>query len=112
MSDGDVIIDTWPAVRNFYLDKPPDYWLAFDIAGLKGDYCVGEDKSREFYTNTLCIKNLDMLKSVIEENRGGWLVIDGLAKLRLPSSTTLFIEQNLTHYEQGPSRNRAGEIRA
>lgn len=111
MSDGDIIIDTWPAVGNFYLDNPPDYWLAFDIAGLGQDYCVGEDKSRELYTNTLCIKNLDILISITEENQSGWLVIDGLALFRLPPSTTEFIEHNLTYHEEGSSRSRAGEIK-
>ena len=111
MSDSDIIIDTWPAVGKFYLRRVPDYWLAFDVAGLRQDYCLGEDKSREIYTNTLCIKNLDMLKSVIEENQSGWLVIDGLARFRLPSSTTEFIEHNLTYFEQGSSRSKAGEIK-
>ena len=111
MSDGDIIIDTWPAVGKFYLKRAPDYWLAFDIAGLRGEYSVEEDKSREFYTNTLIIKDLDMLESIIVENQSGWLVIDGLAKSRLQPSTTEFIEQNLTYYERGSSRSIAGEIR-
>jgi hypothetical protein len=110
MSDKDIIIDTWPAVGSFYLRRSPDYWLAFDIAGLRQDYSVGEDKSRELYTNALCIKNLVMLKGVLDENPSGWLVIDGLARFRLPSSTTEFIEQNMNYYSQGSSRTRAGQV--
>jgi len=111
MKDNDIVIDTWPAVGKFYLRGAPDYWLAFDIAGLKSDYCVGEDKSREIHTNTPCIKNLEMLKNVKEENPSGWLVIDGLAQSRLPPSTMKFIEENMTYYDEGSGRSRAGEIR-
>jgi len=111
MGEDDIIIDTWPAVGEFYLERPPDYWLAFDIAGLGQDYCVGEDKSREIYTNTPCIQTLGMLRSIIEENESGWLVIDGLARSRLLPSTTEFIDENLTYYEKGSSRTRAGEIK-
>ena len=82
-----------------------------DIVGLKADYYAEEDKSREIYTNTLCIKDLDMLESIILESQSGWLVIDGLAQLRLPPSTTEFIEQNLTYYEEGSRRSMAGEIK-
>jgi len=111
MRDSDTIIDTWPAVGKLYLKKAPDYWLAFDIAGLRQDYCVGEDESREIYTDTLCIKDLDMLMSIIVENQSGWLVIDGLAKFKLPPSTTEFIEQNLTYFEQGSSQSPGGVIK-
>lgn len=111
MSDNDIIIDTWPAVGSFYLRRAPDYWLAFDIAGLRRDYCVGEDKSQELYTNTLCIKNLEMLKNVTEEKLSGWLVVDGLAQSRLPPSTMKFIEQNMSYYEQGSRTSRTGEVR-
>jgi 4-amino-4-deoxy-L-arabinose transferase-like glycosyltransferase len=107
---GDIVIDTWPAVGSFYLRRAPDYWLAFDIAGLKQDYFIGEDKSRELYTNALCIKNLEMLAGVLDENPSGWLIIDGLARFRLPSNIIEFIKQNMTYYEQGSSRNRAGDV--
>lgn len=111
MSDSDIIIDTWPALGKFYLENAPDYWLAFDIAGLRQDYCAGEDNSREFYTNTLCIETLDMLVTLTEKTQSGWLVIDGLAWYRLPPSTTSFIERNLTYYDEGSSRSSAGWIR-
>lgn len=110
LRDDDIIIDTWPAVGKFYLRRVPDYWLAFDITGLRQDYYAGEDKSREIYTNTLCIKDLDMLKTIVEENQSGWLVIDGLALARLPRVYINFIEQNLTYYEEGLSRSPDGQI--
>lgn len=111
IEEGEIVIDTWPALGTYYLKSYPDYWLSFDIAGTMVDYCVGEDKSRELYTNTLCIKNLEMLKNVMEENPSGWLVIDSLAISRLPYYIIEYIEDNMTYYEQGSSRNITGEVR-
>lgn len=110
-TSSDIIIDTWPAVGQFYLRRPPDFWLAFDITGLRQDYFTSDNKSREDYTNTPTINTLAMLKHIVEGNRSGWLIIDGLALSRLPSSTTEFIEENMTYYEQGSTRSKAGEIR-
>jgi hypothetical protein len=108
--DGDIVIDTWPAVGKYYLVNPPDYWLAFDIGGTGRNYAAKDDSKREYHTNTLMINDLESLENVMADNPRGWLVIDGLSRYRLPPSTVKFIEQNLTHYPQGSSRNIAGEV--
>lgn len=111
LEEGDIIIDTWPAVGSFYLDKAPDFWLAFDIVGTSGVYCTGEDNSHERYTNIPCIKSTGELEVVVNASPSGWLVIDALAAYRLPQSTLDFIEGNLTYYEEGSSAHPAGTIK-
>jgi hypothetical protein len=101
LKEGDIIIDTWPTVGIFYLEKAPDFWLAFDIAGTSGVYCIGDTYSHDRYTNIYCIKNTGELEAAVNALPRGWLVIDGLASYRLPQSTLDFIEGNLTYYEEG-----------
>ena len=110
LEEGDIIIDTWPAVSSFYLEKTPDYWLAFDIVGTNGVYCVGDDNSHECYTNISCIKSTGDLEALVNASPSGWLVIDGLAAYRLPQSTVAFIEGKLTYYKEGSS-DIAGTIK-
>ena len=111
MSEGDIVIDTWPALGRFYLKQPPDHWLAFDIAGTGVAYCAGDGESREMYTNAPCIEDLERLQAVVMASPGGWLVIDGLAEFRLPQSYIRFIEQDLTYYDEGSSRGRGGVVK-
>ncbi|MEA1959074.1 MAG: glycosyltransferase family 39 protein [Chloroflexota bacterium] len=110
LGDGDVVIDTWPAVGSFYLNDAPDYWLAFDIAGTDGVYCIGGDESRDVYTNTPCIKDLNTLEGIVNESGSGWLVMEGLASFRLPDATMEFIEGNLSLYDEGSVMTPAGQI--
>ena len=111
LKEGDIVIDTWPAVGSFYLSKAPDYWLAFDIAGTNSVYCIGEDNSHDRYTNIYCIKNTGDLEAAVNASPRGWLVIDDLAEYRLPQSTLKFIEDNMTYYEEGSSAIAAGTIK-
>jgi hypothetical protein len=95
----------------FYLEKAPDFWLAFDIAGTSGVYCIGDTYSHDRYTNIYCIKNTGELEAAVNALPRGWLVIDGLASYRLPQSTLDFIEGNLTYYEEGSRAMAAGTIK-
>lgn len=107
----EIVIDTWPAIGSFYLDRPPDYWLGFDITGQGENYCIGEFNTVEIYTKTPCIEDLAKLRRIVEENSSGWLIVDGLAILRLPSDIVGFIEQNLIYCEQGSKQSRSGIIK-
>ena len=111
LDEGDIIIDTWPAVGSFYLDQSPDFWLAFNIAGVDVQYCVGEGQSREIYTNISCIKEASELEEVVNTTQRGWLVIDRLASYKLSYATIDFIEEHLTYYEEGSSEIAAGTIK-
>jgi hypothetical protein len=111
MKEGDIIIDTWPALGSFYLDKAPDFWLAFDISGTDAIYCIGNTYSHERYTNIHCMKSTGELEAAVNALPGGWLVIDGLAEYRLPQSTLDFIENNLIYYEEGSSATAAGTVK-
>ncbi|MFA5054968.1 MAG: glycosyltransferase family 39 protein [Dehalococcoidia bacterium] len=105
--EGDVIIDTWPSVGLFYLEREPDYWLDFDIAGTHGKYCID---GRDRYANISCIQDVIELEAVINASPSGWLVMDKLAAYRLPQETVRYIEQNLAYYEEGSRAMAAGTV--
>ncbi|MFC1913755.1 glycosyltransferase family 39 protein [Chloroflexota bacterium] len=111
LDDNDTIIDTWPAVGSYYLKKPPDYWLEFNITGTRKDYSAGDDKTRELYTYIPIIRNRQALEAVVDQNPSGWLVIDCLAQARLPSETILFIEETLDYHEEGSLSTIGGDIK-
>jgi len=111
IKSGEVVVDTWPAVGGFYLERPPDYWLAFDPTGTGQDYCTAANGTREVYTDALCIKDLDTLKGAAANSQSGWLVIDGLAEFRLPTATVAFIRENMTLYHrEGGTDDPAGLV--
>ncbi|MFA5374632.1 MAG: glycosyltransferase family 39 protein [Dehalococcoidia bacterium] len=105
--EGDIVIDTWPAVGSFYMEQEPDFWLAFDIAGTDGQYCVD---GYEQYINISCIEDAGDLETIVNASPRGWLVIDGLASYRLPQDTKDFIQENMTYYEEGSRAIMAGTI--
>lgn len=108
MQEGDIIIDTWPSVGLFYLEREPDYWLAFDIAGTSGRYCVdGYDR----YANLSCIQDVIELEAAVNASPSGWLVLDGLAIYRLPQNTLNFIDDNMMYYAEGSREYAAGQIK-
>lgn len=111
LEEGDIVIDTWPSLGSFYLNKSPDYWLAFDIAGTDAVYCIGENNNHERYINIPCIQDAAELEATVNASPSGWLVIDSLAEYRLPQSTLDFIEEDMTYYEEGSRAIMAGTIK-
>lgn len=97
MRQGDVILSAWTPPAQFYLGRS-DYWLAFNVVGTGEDKFLMENSSRDVYTNATAISDAKALKKVVDENPGGWVVVDGVAWHKLRPGMRDYIKNNLTFY--------------
>lgn len=91
MQPEDVVISTWTAPAQFYIGKN-DYWLAFNVVGTGMESFTLNNESRDVYSNSIVLKNIEMLENVTEIHERGWIVTDTLAWYKISPQSRNFIE--------------------
>ncbi|MCQ6961811.1 ArnT family glycosyltransferase [Methanolobus chelungpuianus] len=102
MQPGDVVVSAWTAPAQFYLGKN-DYWLAFNVMGTGMEPFTVENATRDKYSNSIVIKDTEMLKNVTCQHERGWIVTDTLAWHKISPQSRDFIESNTTRQLQDPT---------
>lgn len=95
MQPNDIVIDAWPALGRFYLQRPPDYWPVFNTGALPKNNCLVDGGQREIYGNATCLASASALQEVVEHSARGWVILDGLAWRQLPSATRSYLADQL-----------------
>jgi len=91
MQPRDAVISTWTAPAQFYLGKN-DYWLAFNVVGTGMESFTIKDGSRDVYSNSIVLKDTEMLENVTQNHERGWIITDNIAWYKLSPQSREFIE--------------------
>jgi len=102
MQSEDVVVSSWTAPAQFYLGKN-DYWLAFNVMGTGMESFTVENATRDIYSNSMVIKDTNMLENITCEHERGWIVIDTLAWNKISSQSRDFIETNTSKKLHDPT---------
>ena len=81
-AEGDVLMDTWPTLAQFYLGRSPEYWPAISLDGRSPPTCRLANGDREAYGYALCVDEATEVTSIIAAS-SGWLITDDLGWQRL-----------------------------
>lgn len=97
MRPTDVIIDAWPTLGRFYLQRSSDYWPVFNTGANPKDNCLVAGGEREVYGNAQCLTSVSAMRDIVENNPNGWVILDGFAWRNLSAEYHRYIWDNLTN---------------
>ncbi len=72
----DVILSPYTPLDMWYLGQT-DYWLKFSLTGKQSDLLQYSNATREWYTNTPIIHNLEQLKEITQDTHG-YILVDAM----------------------------------
>lgn len=72
----DIIISPYTPLDMWYMGQT-DYWLKFSLTGKQSDLLRYSNATREWYTNTPIIHNLEQLKEITQDTHG-YILVDAM----------------------------------